>query len=174
MSRIGRQGFSAARLRYWRYMMINAPILPIVAASLIDSGGFVLVQKRAATGSMAGLWEFPGGKIDEGETPEAALKRELHEELGVEVEEADLAPLTFSTAPLDGRHLVLLLYAVRRWSGVPKPIYAQEIEWVAPEQLRALHMPPADAPFIPVLEQYCRGVLQDGSRQPLAPSRSVK
>lgn len=153
---------------------MTSQIFPIVAASLIDLSGRVLIQKRAATGSMAGLWEFPGGKIDAGETPEAALKRELNEELGVDVDEAHFMPLTFSSAPLGDRQLLLLLYAVRQWEGVAKPLYAQEIAWVLPTDLRAFEMPPADAPFIPVLESFCLADPLDGLLPPTEPMQSTK
>lgn len=95
---------------------------------------------------MAGLWEFPGGKVDAGETPEAALRRELQEELGIDVKQ--LEPLTFVEAPVDGRHLLMLLYVCRDWQGIPAPLHASAMQWIRPQTLYALPMPPADLPLI--------------------------
>ena len=128
-------------------------MLLVVAAALIDGNGRVLVQRRPETGSMAGLWEFPGGKLETGETPEAGLCRELREELGIVVEEHALTPLGFASAPLQDRHLVMLLFAAREWQGIPKPLHASAIQWASPAQLSALPMPPADAPLIPLISQ---------------------
>jgi 8-oxo-dGTP diphosphatase len=128
------------------------PLFPVVAAALIDRQGRVLVQQRPAGKHMAGLWEFPGGKVEPGETPEAALVRELHEELGIAIEEAALVPLTFASAPLGERHLLLLLYLCRDWQGEPQALDAVALQWVRPADMRALAMPPADQPFIAILE----------------------
>ncbi|WP_294287373.1 (deoxy)nucleoside triphosphate pyrophosphohydrolase [uncultured Sphingomonas sp.] len=119
---------------------------------MVDLDGRVLVQQRPAGKPMAGLWEFPGGKIDPGETPEAALIRELHEELGIEVAQACLAPAAFASEPLGDRHLLLLLYACRKWDGIPEARHATALRWVYPAQLHALDMPPADRPLIGLLE----------------------
>lgn len=119
---------------------------------MVDPDGRVLVQQRPAGKPMAGLWEFPGGKIDPRETPEAALIRELHEELGIEVAQACLAPAAFASEPLGDRHLLLLLYACRKWDGIPEARHATALRWVYPAQLHALDMPPADRPLIGLLE----------------------
>lgn len=124
----------------------------VVAAALIDADGRVLVQQRPAGKPMAGLWEFPGGKVEPGEIPEAALVRELTEELGITVESACLAPATFASEALGERHLILLLYALRKWTGVPTAHHASGLKWVRPLELHALEMPPADKPLIGLLE----------------------
>lgn len=126
--------------------------LIVVAAALIDVDGRVLVQQRSADRPMAGLWEFPGGKCEEGERPEDALVRELEEELGIEVNGACLAPAVFASEALGDRHMVLLVYVCRDWRGVPRPIDAQALKWVRPAQLHALDMPPADKPLVGLLE----------------------
>lgn len=119
---------------------------------MVDRDGRVLVQQRPPGTSMAGLWEFPGGKLEPGETPEAALIRELAEELGIEVDHACLAPACFASEPLGGRHLLLLVYALRKWKGVPEARHATALRWVRPVELYALDMPPADRPLIGLLE----------------------
>lgn len=124
----------------------------VVAAALVDRDGRVLVQRRREGGPMAGLWEFPGGKIEPGETPEAALIRELEEELGIDVTPACLAPAAFASEPLVDRHLILLLYVCRKWRGLPQPVAAAELRWLRPVELHALPMPPADRPLIGLLE----------------------
>ena len=124
----------------------------VVAAALVDSDGRVLVQQRPPGKPMAGLWEFPGGKVEPGETPESALIRELTEELGIAVDSACLAPATFASEGLGGRHLVLLLYALRKWQGVPEARHASALKWVRPLELHGLAMPPADKPLIGLLE----------------------
>lgn len=123
-------------------------LLYVVAAALIDDTSRVLVQQRAAHRSMAGLWEFPGGKVEPGETPEAALSRELDEELGITVDPATLAPLAFASEPLGQRHLLMLLYAARAWNGVPQALDASALRWASLEELRTLPMPPADVPLV--------------------------
>jgi len=128
------------------------PSLFVVAAALVDGEGRVLVQQRPVGKQMAGLWEFPGGKVERGETPEAALVRELAEELGITVAVDALVPLTFASAPLADRQLLLLLYRCEAWTGEPQPLAAVALAWHAPSALRGLAMPPADLPFIAVLE----------------------
>ena len=132
------------------------PLFPVVAAALIDPEGRVLVQQRPPGKQMAGLWEFPGGKIEPSETPEAALVRELAEELGIHVAANDLVPATFASQALGAKHLVLLLYVCRRWTGEPQLLDAVALQWVAPDALRQLAMPPADLPFIDVLTRWGR------------------
>jgi len=127
-------------------------ILFVVAAALVDGEGRVLVQQRPPGKPMAGLWEFPGGKVEPGEAPEAALVRELTEELGITVESACLAPAAFASETLGGRHLILLLYALRKWTGVPEARHATALKWVRPLALHGLEMPPADKPLIGLLE----------------------
>lgn len=129
-------------------------ILPllVVAVALIDADGRVLLQQRPPGKAMADLWEFPGGKVEPGETPEAALIRELEEELGIRTHASCLAPATFASEPLDDRHLLLLLYVCRKWEGVPHPHHATALKWMRPAQMYALAMPPADLPLIGILE----------------------
>ena len=127
-------------------------LMTVVAAALVDADGRVLVQQRPAGRAMAGLWEFPGGKMEPGETPEAALIRELSEELGIDVEAACLAPATFASGRLGDRHLLLLLYVCRKWRGVPTPLAASALRWAQPLSLHGLAMPPADRPLIGLLE----------------------
>ncbi|HZG31785.1 (deoxy)nucleoside triphosphate pyrophosphohydrolase [Sphingopyxis sp. YF1] len=124
----------------------------MVAAALVDRDGRVLVQQRPPGTPMAGLWEFPGGKLEPGETPEAALIRELAEELAIDVDHACLAPACFASEPLGDRHLLLLVYALRKWTGVPVAQHATALRWVRPVELYALDMPPADKPLIGLLE----------------------
>jgi len=127
-------------------------LLPVVAAALVDIDGRVLLQQRPEGKSLAGLWEFPGGKIEPGETPEAALIRELEEELAIVVPHACFAPAVFASAPLGDRHLLLLLYITRKWVGVPRALEATALRWVRPAEMHSLSMPPADRPLIGLLE----------------------
>jgi 8-oxo-dGTP diphosphatase len=131
--------------------MSNSPLM-VVAAAMVDGDGRVLVQQRPPGKAMAGLWEFPGGKVDAGETPEAALIRELAEELGVHVEAACLAPATFASEMLGERHMILLLYTLRKWRGIPRALHASALRWVRPIELHGLEMPPADRPLIGLLD----------------------
>lgn len=126
-------------------------LLLVAAAALIDRDGRVLVQ-QVRSGANRGLWEFPGGKIERGETPAACLVRELHEELGISVEQACLAPAAFSSEPLGPRQLLLLLHVCRKWCGVPQPLVGTALRWVRPVELHGLAMPAPDRPLIALLE----------------------
>ena len=132
-------------------MALRETIL-VVAAALVDADGRVLLQQRAPGRHMEGLWEFPGGMVEPGERPDAALIRELAEELGIETDEACIAPATFASADLSGRQLLLLLYVCRKWRGQPQPLDATALRWVRPNQMFALEMPPADKPLIALLD----------------------
>jgi 8-oxo-dGTP diphosphatase len=129
------------------------PIVPIVSVALIDERGQVLLQQRPKGKAMAGLWEFPGGKIAQGETPEAALCRELDEELGITVAEGDLLAFGFASHRYETFHILLLLWACRRWQGTPAPREGQTIAWVAPAQMSDYPMPAADAPLVTLLQE---------------------
>lgn len=131
--------------------MEKIPTMTVVAAALVDDAGRVLLQRRSPGRAMAGLWEFPGGKVEEGELPEAALARELHEELGIEVGVEQLVPAAFASAPVGERHMILLLYLCREWRGEPRPLDASALQWVRPRDMAALAMPPADIPLIRLL-----------------------
>ncbi|KNG93331.1 (deoxy)nucleoside triphosphate pyrophosphohydrolase [Pseudaestuariivita atlantica] len=131
-----------------------AKVVLVSAVALIDRDGRVLVAQRPEGKSMAGLWEFPGGKVEEGETPEAALIRELHEELGIDTWASCLAPLTFASHGYESFHLLMPLFACRKWEGVPRPKEGQVLKWVAPRDLKSLPMPPADIPLIPILRDW--------------------
>ncbi|HYI48059.1 MAG TPA: (deoxy)nucleoside triphosphate pyrophosphohydrolase [Allosphingosinicella sp.] len=126
--------------------------MTVVAAALIDAQGRVLLQQRAPDRAMAGLWEFPGGKVEPGELPEAALVRELGEELGIAADAAGLMPACFASAALGERHMILLLYLCRTWRGAPRPLDASALKWLTPAQMAPDDMPPADRPLIPMLE----------------------
>jgi 8-oxo-dGTP diphosphatase len=128
------------------------PTMIVVAAALVDDDGRVLLQQRAPGRAMAGLWEFPGGKLEDSELPESALVRELEEELGVHADPVSLAPAAFASAPLGDKHMLLLLYICREWRGQPRPLDASALQWVTPKEMSALPMPPADQPLIALLE----------------------
>jgi len=132
-------------------------LLPVVAVAMTDAQGRVLIAQRPFDKEHGGLWEFPGGKIEPGESPEAALVRELGEELGVTIAPERLEPLTFSSAGRGARHLLLLLYRCTAWQGEPRPLDAAAIRWVLPVALGDYDMPPADRPFISVLAAERRG-----------------
>lgn len=126
-------------------------LLLVAACALIDADGRVLLAQRPAGKDMAGLWEFPGGKVDPGERPEVTLIRELKEELGIAVQEACLAPLTFASHTYPQFQLLMPLWVCRRWEGEVKALEGQELAWVRPNRLRDYPMPPADEPLIPHL-----------------------
>ncbi len=128
------------------------PVVLVAAVAMIDPDGRVLLARRPEGKSMAGLWEFPGGKVEAGETPEAALDRELREELGVEICVPCLAPLSFASHAYDDFHLLMPLYSLRKWDGIARPREGQELAWVRPERLRDYAMPPADAPLVAALQ----------------------
>ena len=127
------------------------PLVLVVAVALIDADGRVLLAQRPAGKTMAGLWEFPGGKVQPGETPEAALIRELKEELGVDVTAACLAPFTFASHRYETFHLLMPLYVCRRWSGMATAHEGQSLTWVRPAKLDQYPMPPADKPLVAML-----------------------
>lgn len=131
----------------------NPTMLFVVAAALTNQVGEILLQRRPEGKQMAGLWEFPGGKVDAGESPELALVRELWEELGIVVEVSDLAPVTFASEPLQDRNLLLLLYRCTKWEGEPAALDSPELRWLKPSDMHALPMPPADRPLVLALEK---------------------
>ena len=126
----------------------------VSAVALMDPDGRVLLAQRPEGKSMAGLWEFPGGKVEPGETPEAALVRELQEELGIDTWESCLAPLTFASHSYDDFHLLMPLFACRKWQGIVTPKEGQQLAWARANQLRDYPMPPADIPLIPILRDW--------------------
>lgn len=127
-------------------------LLIVVAAALVDAEGRVLLAQRPAHKSLGGLWEFPGGKLEPGESPEAALIREVEEELAVRLEPDALDPFAFASHAYDSFHLLMPLYVVRRWSGEPQPLEAQALAWVKPADMDAYPMPPADLPLVAKLK----------------------
>ncbi len=126
----------------------------VSAVALIDRDGRVLLAQRPEGKSMAGLWEFPGGKVEKGESPEAALVRELDEELGIQTWDSCLAPLTFASHQYDDFHLLMPLFACRKWSGIVQPKEGQSLKWVAARDLSKYPMPAADLPLIPILRDW--------------------
>ena len=126
-------------------------LLLVVAVALVDADDRVLIAKRPEGKQLAGLWEFPGGKLEAGERPEDALIRELREELGITVKPPCLAPLTFASHAYDDFHLLMPLFVCRKWEGFVRPLEGQELKWVRAKALRDHPMPPADAPLIPAL-----------------------
>lgn len=129
-------------------------VVTVVAVALIDADGRVLLQQRPSHKEHGGLWEFPGGKIDAGELPEAALIRELKEELGIVVPQRCLAPLTFASHSYETYHLLMPLYICRNWEGEPAPLEGQTLAWVRKNKLRDYPMPAADVPLIPILQDW--------------------
>jgi len=130
---------------------VSQKLLLVVACALVDPDRRVLIAQRPEGKAMAGLWEFPGGKVEPGETPEAALIRELAEELGVATQSACLAPLSFASHSYENFHLLMPLYVCRKWQGVPEPREHVALKWVRPQALRDYAMPPADEPLIAAL-----------------------
>ncbi len=126
-------------------------IILVSAVALVDPDGRILLAQRPEGKSMAGLWEFPGGKVEPGEAPEAALIRELREELGIDTEESCLAPLTFASHSYDDFHLLMPLFVCRKWEGTPRPQEGQTLAWARANRLRDYPMPAADIPLIPML-----------------------
>lgn len=131
-------------------MSVSKTLL-VVAVALVDDDNRVMIAQRPKGKPMAGLWEFPGGKVETGETPEVALIRELKEELAIDVTEACLAPFTFASHTYEKFHLLMPLYVCRRWSGTPRPNEGQTLKWVRANQLSNYEMPPADIPLIAML-----------------------
>jgi 8-oxo-dGTP diphosphatase len=127
---------------------VSVKLVLVAACALVDADGRVLIAQRPAGKTMAGLWEFPGGKIEAGERPEDTLIRELEEELGIVVKEQCLAPLTFASHDYSDFHLLMPLYVCRRWEGIVTPAEGQRLAWVRPNRLRDYPMPPADEPLI--------------------------
>jgi len=132
----------------------DVPIVLVAAVALFDVDGRVLIAQRPEGKSMAGLWEFPGGKVEAGERPEQALIRELREEIAVDTVESCLAPFTFASHTYDDFHLLMPLFVCRKWTGTVTPMEGQQIKWVMPAQLRDYPMPPADKPLIAMLRDY--------------------
>ena len=132
----------------------DRPILTVVAVALLDADGRILLAQRPEGKTLAGLWEFPGGKLEAGETPEVALIRELHEELGVDIRASCLAPLTFASHSYEKFHLLMPLYVCRQWRGKVTAREGQNLAWVRAARLRDYPMPPADEPLIPILQDW--------------------
>lgn len=126
-------------------------LLLVSAVALVDADDRVLLARRPEGKPLAGLWEFPGGKIATGETPETALIRELKEELGIETEESCLAPFAFASHSYENRHLLMPLFVCRVWQGQPEPREGQKLAWVRPSRMAGYPMPPADAPLVALL-----------------------
>lgn len=137
----------------WQEPTRTGPVRTVLVAAvaLVDADGRVLLAQRPPGKSMAGLWEFPGGKVDAGETPEVALVRELKEELGIDTAESCLAPIAFASHTYETFHLLMPLYVARVWKGTPTPMEGQQLAWVKPVRMGDYPMPPADIPLIPIL-----------------------
>lgn len=130
------------------------PTVLVAAVALVDADGRVLIARRPEGKAMAGLWEFPGGKVEAGETPESALIRELAEELAIDTAESCLAPFTFASHAYDDFHLLMPLYLCRKWHGTPQALEHSELKWVRPVRLGDYAMPPADAPLVAMLRDW--------------------
>ncbi len=135
-----------------RQLASSLPVVLVAAVALIDADGRVLLAQRPEGKSMAGLWEFPGGKMHEGETPEQALVRELREELGIDTKDSCLAPIAFASHSYEDFHLLMPLFACRVWRGQPQNLEGQQLRWVRPVRLRDYPMPPADEPLVAQLQ----------------------
>ncbi len=131
--------------------------LLVAAAALIDPAGKILLAQRPVGKPMAGLWEFPGGKVEPGETPEAALARELNEELGLIINPNHLKPITFASHTYDSFHLLMPLFALKHWTGSPEPTEGQKLNWVAPQDLHSYPAPAADIPLFDILAGHLKG-----------------
>ena len=134
--------------------MARSPLVLAAAAALVDGDGRVLLTRRPPDKPMAGLWEFPGGKLGAGETPEAALIRELREELGIDTERSCLAPFAFASHAYESFHLLMPLFVCRVWRGIPTAREGQETQWLRPAKMADLAMPPADAPLVAMLRDF--------------------
>jgi len=132
----------------------NLPIVLVSACALVDLEGRVLLAQRPEGKSMAGLWEFPGGKVEPGEAPEVALIRELREELEIDVTASCLAPFTFASHTYEKFHLLMPLYVCRKWQGIPTPVEGQTLKWVRPVKMGDYPMPPADEPLVAMLRDF--------------------
>ncbi len=132
----------------------GGPVVLVAAVALIDADGRVLLARRPEGKPLAGLWEFPGGKVRDGETPEAALIRELREELGIDTRTSCLAPFTFASHAYPDFHLLMPLYLCRQWQGIPRPLENQALTWVMPNRLAEYPMPPADRPLVALLRDF--------------------
>ena len=132
----------------------SPPVVLVAAMALVDADGRVLLARRPEGKTMAGLWEFPGGKLLPGETPEAALIRELKEELGLDITESCLAPFTFASHRYEDFHLLMPLFVCRVWDGTPVALEGQELKWLRPGEMKNLEMPPADAPLVAMLRDF--------------------
>lgn len=130
------------------------PLVLVAAVALVDADGRVLLAQRPEGKAMAGLWEFPGGKVHDGETPEACLIRELREELGIDVSASCLGPFTFASHAYDDFHLLMPLYLCRVWQGIVRPLEGQALKWVRPADMERYPMPPADAPLVAMLRDF--------------------
>ena len=137
-----------------RKIHLNNPVLLVVSVALIDVDGRILLAQRPEGREMSGLWEFPGGKVKEDETPEVALVRELKEELGIDIAESCLAPFSFASHVYDNFHLLMPLYLCRLWKGTPSPQEQQKLKWVRLENFNDYSMPPADLPLVAMLKEF--------------------
>jgi 8-oxo-dGTP diphosphatase len=138
----------------WLERQAARPTVLVSAVALVDADGRILLAQRPEGKSMAGLWEFPGGKVHGGETPEAALIRELHEELDIDTAQSCLAPFTFASYAYEDFHLLMPLYVCRRWQGIVRPLEGQTLQWVRPAQMGNFPMPPADVPLVAMLRDF--------------------